>query len=579
MTVASEVSRSGPYIGNGVTTIFNYGFRILDESHLKVIRSLGSAETVLTLHTDYIVSDVGAAGGGQIALVVPPTSAQTVTILRDAPFTQEIDLENQGPYFADTIEGAFDLAAMRDQQLSERLDRAVVLPASNASFSLEALIADIIVLASNLSAINAVAAIPSGNVSAVAGVAASIPAVAAATANIAIVAPIAANVTSVAGVAANIPAVAANVTDINNFSKMWLGSKSTDPSTDNQGGALQNGALYWNTTDRAFKSYDGTSWNSGAVSDTDRRNAALALIYQAKLYGLTGIGTFRRVLNQIADGFTTIGGINTGASSNYRFDNILGIVGPVPGFGASQSAFAIASSTSSGSAGQTVDGVLTTGWISGESGAGVSGVSWIGQNFGAANAKHIRQIIIYQGSNGDATYSVTSGKVQWSDNGSSWTDHSTITLLATQSRQVFALAASGPHQYWRILANSAAGAANRWAVAELTMSESADIATAMVLTTIMHTADANVNRARALIEFDNSANPTVGTDVTVELTCNGGTNWHAATIASVSTNGQSGRKIIETVDQACTVGTLFGARIKTFNGKDFQMHGLQLAVH
>lgn len=42
--------------------------------------------------------------------------------MRNVPFTQEMDLENQGPYFADTVESAFDLAVMRDQQLIELVD-------------------------------------------------------------------------------------------------------------------------------------------------------------------------------------------------------------------------------------------------------------------------------------------------------------------------------------------------------------------------------------------------------------------------------------------------------------------------
>ncbi|UPK31816.1 hypothetical protein IVB18_26160 [Bradyrhizobium sp. 186] len=122
MTVASETSKSGPYTGNGVTTIFAYGFRILDKAHLKVTRDENNVETVLVVDTDYIVAGVGDTGGGQIALVAAPTASQTITIVRNVPFTQEMDLENQGPYFADTVESAFDLAVMRDQQLIELVD-------------------------------------------------------------------------------------------------------------------------------------------------------------------------------------------------------------------------------------------------------------------------------------------------------------------------------------------------------------------------------------------------------------------------------------------------------------------------
>ncbi|MGY4333186.1 hypothetical protein ACVWWG_007603 [Bradyrhizobium sp. LB7.2] len=122
MTVASETNRSGPYTGNGVTTVFDYEFRILDEAHISVIRTEAETETVLTLNSDYTAAGIGDDGGGSITMLVAPTAAQTVTIVRDVPFTQETDLGNQGPFFAETIEAAFDLAVMRDQQLSQRID-------------------------------------------------------------------------------------------------------------------------------------------------------------------------------------------------------------------------------------------------------------------------------------------------------------------------------------------------------------------------------------------------------------------------------------------------------------------------
>lgn len=167
MTVPSSANRSGPYNGNGVTTVFNYGFRILDENHLTVIKTVGGVETVLVIDADYIVSDVGADAGGQVAISPAPASGSTITILRNVPFTQETDLENQGAYFAETIEGALDRGVMRDQQLSERLDRAVTIPASADGSTLNELIENVLrladsadeidVVASNVGAVNIVA--------------------------------------------------------------------------------------------------------------------------------------------------------------------------------------------------------------------------------------------------------------------------------------------------------------------------------------------------------------------------------------------------------------------------------------
>ena len=48
------------------------------------------------------------------------------------------------------------------------------------------------------------------------------------------------------------------------FDARYLGEKASDPSVDNQGGALVEGALYFNTTSDAMKVYDGATWVSVA---------------------------------------------------------------------------------------------------------------------------------------------------------------------------------------------------------------------------------------------------------------------------------------------------------------------------
>lgn len=65
MTIPSEVNRSGPYNGNGVTKAFEYKFKIYDPAHLRVIRTApDTTETVLTYQADYAVTGVGNDGGG-----------------------------------------------------------------------------------------------------------------------------------------------------------------------------------------------------------------------------------------------------------------------------------------------------------------------------------------------------------------------------------------------------------------------------------------------------------------------------------------------------------------------------------
>lgn len=47
---------------------------------------------------------------------------------------------------------------------------------------------------------------------------------------------------------------------LDTFDDRFLGSKSSDPSLDNDGNALLTGALYWNSTDSVLKAYDGSAW-------------------------------------------------------------------------------------------------------------------------------------------------------------------------------------------------------------------------------------------------------------------------------------------------------------------------------
>ncbi len=132
MTVASATARSGPYAGNGSTTVFAYTFRILNEAHLKVtLTSAAGVETVQTLTTHYSVSGVGASGGGSVTMVTPPASGETLTVLRNVPFTQETDYTNQGAYYAETVEDALDLLTMAAQQLKEKVSRAVTVPVNS----------------------------------------------------------------------------------------------------------------------------------------------------------------------------------------------------------------------------------------------------------------------------------------------------------------------------------------------------------------------------------------------------------------------------------------------------------------
>ena len=52
------------------------------------------------------------------------------------------------------------------------------------------------------------------------------------------------------------------------FDDRFLGSKSSDPSVDNDGDSLLTGALYWNSSAGNLRVYSGSAWVA-IVQDTD----------------------------------------------------------------------------------------------------------------------------------------------------------------------------------------------------------------------------------------------------------------------------------------------------------------------
>lgn len=158
MTIASETNKSGPYFGNGVTTTFPFDFKIDNAAHIRVVAMTGAAEVDLALSTDYTVTGVGGSGGSVI-LTSPPLASTAITLVRSVPFTQEMDLQNQGAFFAEAIETGFDLSVARDQQLAEELSRTVRVPISSDPTDLEALIGGVVALLGRVDDISTVAGV------------------------------------------------------------------------------------------------------------------------------------------------------------------------------------------------------------------------------------------------------------------------------------------------------------------------------------------------------------------------------------------------------------------------------------
>ncbi|MEQ0253352.1 hypothetical protein [Klebsiella sp. CN_Kp116] len=134
MTVSTEVDHND-YTGNGVTTSFPYTFRIFQKMDLMVqVVDLSENITVLTLDTDYSVTGAGTYSGGSVVLSSPLANGWQISISRELPATQETDLRNQGKFFAEVHEDAFDKLTMLIQQCFSFLRLALRKPSFIANY-------------------------------------------------------------------------------------------------------------------------------------------------------------------------------------------------------------------------------------------------------------------------------------------------------------------------------------------------------------------------------------------------------------------------------------------------------------
>jgi hypothetical protein len=122
------------------------------------------------------------------------------------------------------------------------------------------------------------------DVTAVAGITANVTTVAGISANVTSVAGISSDVTSVAGITSdvttvasndtNITTVATNISGVNSFADRYRVG-ATNPSS-----SLNEGDLFYNTTDDVLKYYNGTSWQNiqaGITQETDPNALAFAI--------------------------------------------------------------------------------------------------------------------------------------------------------------------------------------------------------------------------------------------------------------------------------------------------------------
>lgn len=132
MTVQKDVTKN-IYVGNGSTTVFPFTFECPAE-HPEYIKVYIAEEDGTTAPTvDYVVD----MDNKQITYPSSGTAlavGRKLIIMRELPLQQLMNLVNNGPFFAEDIETAFDECVMMMQQMGEKLGRSLMMPAEVENF-------------------------------------------------------------------------------------------------------------------------------------------------------------------------------------------------------------------------------------------------------------------------------------------------------------------------------------------------------------------------------------------------------------------------------------------------------------
>jgi hypothetical protein len=315
MTISTTIIKSSSN-GNGSTSAFTYSFKITDDDDIQVIiRSATGVETVKSKGTHYNVSGVGNNSGtvtftsGNI-----PVSGETVLLRRSTPKTQAMDLIDNDPMSADTIETAHDKVISITQELQEQVDRSLKLSRTNTMTSTEFTTSatdraskilafdssgelsiaqelgnvkgnwaasttyvqrDIVKDTSTNNIFIALTAHTSSGSQPLTSNTDSakwsllVDAASATTSQTAAASSATAAASSATASANSATAAAASY---DSFDDRYLGAKSSDPSTDNDGASLLTGALYYKTDGTGFKVWNGSAWKDVRPTDAQQTN-------------------------------------------------------------------------------------------------------------------------------------------------------------------------------------------------------------------------------------------------------------------------------------------------------------------
>ena len=94
------------------------------------------------------------------------------------------------------------------------------------------------------------------------------------------------------------------------FDDRFLGAKSSNPSTDNDGDALATGALYFNPSDNNMRVYNGSAWQAVGPTTTEQTNINTVAAADANITTVAGQITPTNNIQTVAQNASTLNSLN-----------------------------------------------------------------------------------------------------------------------------------------------------------------------------------------------------------------------------------------------------------------------------
>lgn len=134
MAISNEIRRAGPYTGDGIQTVFTFGFKVFEAKDIAVYQSddVGKdAKVESSLYNVTLNEDQDNSPGGNVTLLTPLQNGTNLSIVSEMDYKQPMVLTNRGGFYPETLNRSADRSTIQIQQLKEKLDRALTVPVTS----------------------------------------------------------------------------------------------------------------------------------------------------------------------------------------------------------------------------------------------------------------------------------------------------------------------------------------------------------------------------------------------------------------------------------------------------------------